>query len=269
LWGHFYFSGVTFFTLGYGDVTPHTPLLKVLAVTEAGTGFGLIAIVIGYLPVLYQLFSRRETHVIQLDARAGSPPTAGMLLGRHGADADLEELYRLLREWEQWSAELVESHLSYPMLSYYRSQHDNESWLAGLTAVIDSCALVLTGLKGVRTFQARMTFALARLALTELTRMFHVSPHALAPNRLAAPAFEQLREELAGAGLQFCEEPTAQGKLAEFRATYEPFLHGLSEYFLLPLPPWRPRGEDIDNWQNDAQGQKAKELVEEVAAQSE
>ncbi|HTX51135.1 MAG TPA: potassium channel family protein, partial [Caulobacteraceae bacterium] len=75
-----YFSGVTFFTLGYGDLAPRTDFAKVAAVAEAGVGFGLIAIGIGYLPVLYQLFSRREAHVLQLDARAGTPPTAAVLL---------------------------------------------------------------------------------------------------------------------------------------------------------------------------------------------
>ena len=93
---------------------------------------------IGYLPVLYQLFSRREAHVIQLDARAGSPPTATTMLIRH-AEGGLSKLDDLLREWEIWGSELLESHLSYPMLVYYRSQHDNQSWLAALTAVMDCC----------------------------------------------------------------------------------------------------------------------------------
>ena len=43
---------------------------------EAGIGLGLLAIVIGYLPIIYQAFSRRETSIVLLDARAGSPPTA-------------------------------------------------------------------------------------------------------------------------------------------------------------------------------------------------
>jgi hypothetical protein len=78
-----YTSGLTFFTVGFGDVSPRTSLAKLIAVAEAGTGFGFIAVVIGYLPVLYQLYARREIHVMQLDARAGSPPCALMLLCRH------------------------------------------------------------------------------------------------------------------------------------------------------------------------------------------
>jgi len=190
-----YFSGVTFFTLGYGDVTAHTHAGRVLSVVEAGLGFGLIAVVIGYLPVLYQLFSRRESYVIRLDARAGSPPTAAELIARHAVSTQgLESLGVLLNEWEHWAAELLESHLSYPMLGYYRSQHDNESWLAALTTVLDACALLTLGLRdepeetplvatpdstGARlaaqlpTFQARMTFATARLAVVEMARALH------------------------------------------------------------------------------------------------
>lgn len=199
-----YFSGVTFFTLGYGDVTAHTPAGRALSVAEAGIGFGLLAVIIGYLPVLYQLFSRRETYVVRLDARAGSPPTAAELLARHAVSAQgLASLEMLLGEWEHWAAELLESHLAYPMLGYYRSQHDNESWLAALTTVLDACALLTLGLRDapgspvvagapgtaadalrggdggrvaalLPTFQARMTFATARLAIVEMARALHV-----------------------------------------------------------------------------------------------
>ena len=85
-----------------------------LAVVEAGIGFGFMAIVIGYLPVLYQAFSRRERSIALLDARAGSPPTAGELLRRSGNPAQCAEIERFLAEWEVWAAELLESHLSYP-----------------------------------------------------------------------------------------------------------------------------------------------------------
>src|SRR5947208_1474656 len=172
-WNALYLSGSTFFTLGYGDVVPNNHWDKTLAIIESGAGLGYIAATISYLPVLYQLFSRREARVIQLDPRAGSPPAASTLLCRHSEAEAVEELHSLLKDWEEWSAELVESHLSYPMLSYYRSQHDNQSWLAGLSCILDSCAILLTGVKGMKTFQPRMTFALGRLAAVELCRVFH------------------------------------------------------------------------------------------------
>ena len=261
-----YTSGTTFFTLGFGDLTPTAPLGKALAVVEAGTGFGLIAVIIGYLPVLYQLFSRRETHVILLDARAGSPPTGVALLVRHARLDSLPEVDALLHEWERWAAELVESHLSYPMLGYYRSQYENQSWLAALTAVLDASALILTGIRGVRAFQARMTFAAARLAVLEMVRVFNVHPGAAAaadPARLPATEFARLRGCLAEEGMHFTDAD-AEATLGAFRATYEPFLAALAEYLISPLPPWTAPDANLDNWQRSREGAVVKELIDEV-----
>jgi len=262
----FYFSGSSFFTVGYGDVVPTTPLSKMLAVCEAFSGLAFIAVTIGYLPVLYQLFSRREAEVIQLDARAGSPPTAVALLCRHAEQEAIDELQALLKVWERWCALLVESHLSYPMLSYYRSQHDNQSWLAALTAVLDCCVLILTGLTGVRTFGARMTFAMARLAIVELCRVFHLKPEIHRPSRLDSGEFERVKQELLDAGLSFSADENPEGKLSELCATYEPFLFALSDHFLLELPGWVP-AEGADNWQRSSRGRSAKKLVESAPVQ--
>jgi hypothetical protein len=261
-----YFSGATFFTVGYGDVLPLSHTAKVLAVFEAGTGLAFVAVTIAYLPVLYQLFSRREAHVIQLDARAGSPPTATALLCRHGEHDAMDELSGLFREWEQWCAELVESHLSYPMLSYYRSQHDNQSWLGAITAVMDSCAVLLTGLSGVKTFPARMTFPVARLAIVELCRVFQIRMLMNEPDRLPAEDFEQMRAALMDAGLSFSDDETARDQLSALRATYEPFLYALSRHFLVPLPRWLPEST-ADNWNRSARGRAAKQLVEAAPVQ--
>jgi voltage-gated potassium channel Kch len=264
-----YFSGVTFFTLGYGDVVPHTGIVKLLAVLEAGTGLGFIAIVIGYLPVLYQLFARREARVIMLDAVAGSPPSAVTLLTRHAEGQGLPELEILLHEWQQWCAELMESQLSYPMLAFYRSQHDNQSWLAALTTMMDSCALLMVGLKGVRTFAARLTFSTARQAVIEMGRVFQVGAVAPDVDRLPAEAFAVLRNDLAEAGLQFADDEDAEQKLAAFRNTYEPFLNGLADYLVLSLPDWMSTGETRDNWENNPRGKSARQLVDAVPAKPE
>ena len=256
-----YLSGVTFFTLGYGDVLPKGGLAKGLAVFESGSGLAFIAVTIGYLPVLYQLFSRREAKVIQLDARAGSPPVAASLLCRHSDGEALPELEALLKEWEQWSAELVESHLSYPMLSYYRSQHDNQSWLAALASVLDACAIILTGLSGVRTFQARMTFAVGRLAVIELCRVFHIKILKSSGDRLPAEDFGALKAQLKDSGLTFSDSEDAEARLAALRSTYEPFLRVLSKRLLLPLPSWTSEDE-LDNWQRSQGGNRAREIID-------
>ncbi len=264
-----YMSGVTFFTLGYGDVVPHSHLARMLSVSEAGLGFGFLALVIGYLPVLYQLFSRREAHVIQLDVRAGTPPTACTLLSRHGEPEGLLKLDELLREWEVWGSELLESHLSYPMLVYYRSQHDSQSWLAALAAVIDTCALILVGIEGTRPLQARMTFTMGRLVIVEMARSFGVSPSRYdGGDRLDDAAYRRLIDSLTEAGLHWTGAPGAQGTLAALRATYEPLLDGLADRLLLTLPPWSASGTTPDNWQIGHRGLIATRLVEQLSTQA-
>jgi hypothetical protein len=247
---YLYMSGTTFFTLGLGDVTPLTAPGRTLVVVEAGVGFGFLAVVISYLPILYQAFSRREVSISLLDARAGSPPSAGELLRRHGQD--MIELGRLLADWEHWSAELLESHLSYPVLGFFRSQHTNQSWLAALTTILDTCALVIAGINGGPTRQAQLTFAMARHAIVDLAQIVITSPHVLAPDRLPAASLTPLRKALAEAGVRLQEGIAPEQKLHELRQLYEPYVHPLSQYLCMPLPPWFRVTVALDSWQTSA-----------------
>ena len=249
---YLYMSGVTFFTLGYGDVFPLDPLGRVLAVVEAGTGFGFLAIVIGYLPVLYQSFSRREVSISMLDARAGTPPTAVELLRRHAKHESMDKLTELLQGWERWAADLLESHLSYPVLCYYRSQHDNQSWLASLVCVLDTCALVMVGIDGAHEWQARLTFAMARHAVVDISQIFNTRPVAFDQERMSDEDLAHLRSLLARAGLPLRGGAEADEKLRSLRRLYEPYVNGLACHLLIPLPPWLPAGAHKDNWQTSA-----------------
>jgi ion channel len=247
-----YLSGTTFFTLGLGDVVPGGPFARVLTVVEAGLGFGFLAIVIGYFPVLYQAFSRREVNISLLDARAGSPPTAAELLRRHGGPDGLAALQELLHEWERWAAELLETHLSYPLLAYFRSQHNNQSWLAALTTVLDTSALVMVGLEGACARQARLTFAMARHAVVDLAQVFSTPPRAAIEDRLPAPLAAQLRAALAAADLPAVRAGAIEAGLAQARQMYEPYVVALSRYLLQPLPPWYDPSTRRDNWERSA-----------------
>src|SRR6476469_2354331 len=173
---YLYLSGTTFFTLGYGDIVPALRMGEMISVIEAANGFGLLAIVIGYLPVLYQAFSRREVNISLLDQRAGSPSSPAELLRRHKASGSADDLNEFLSGWERWAAELMESHLSYPVLCFFRSQHDNQSWLAAMTTILDTCALVIVGVGGSSAWQARLTFAMARHAIVDLAQVFKTAP---------------------------------------------------------------------------------------------
>jgi hypothetical protein len=246
-----YLSGVTFFTLGYGDVTPKTDLGRALTVIEAGVGFGFMAVIIGYMPVLYQAFSRREVSISLLDARAGSPPSAAELLLRLAQSHHVDKVDTLLAEWERWSAEVLESHLSYPSLSFYRSQHDNQSWLGALTMILDTCSIVIAGVRGADPYQAQLTFAMARHTVVDLALVFRTPPRPPA-DRLPAERLGELRSRLRAAGLVLADGDAVDAKLTELRQLYEPFVNALAHQLLFRLPPIVADKVPVDNWQSTA-----------------
>jgi hypothetical protein len=247
-----YFSGTTFFTLGLGDVAPVGAAARATTVVEASIGFGLLALVIGYLPVSYQAFSRREVNISMLDARAGTPPTAAELLRRHQEAQSLQSIDPLLRDWEMWAADLMESHLSYPVLCFFRSQHDNQSWLAALSTVLDVCSLVMVGIDGMPKWQAQLTFKMARHAVVDISQIFNTSPLKHDPGRLSSNELAKLRAILTECDVALSNEPGDEETLKELRAMYEPYTHVLSRYLMMPLPAWLPKGSATDNWQTSA-----------------
>jgi hypothetical protein len=261
VWESVYLSGTTFTTLGYGDVTPTVPLGRALAVAEAATGFGFFAVVIGYLPVLYQTSSRREAFIALLDARAGSPPAAGRMLLRTppGPDGG-RALGAFLAEAERWAAEVLEGHLSFPVLGYYRSQHDNQSWLATLACVLDACAVLLTVVEGADRNQARLTFAMARHTVVDLGLVLHRPPRNPIEDRLPDARLSELLAALRGRGVTVRDDAPARARLAELRGLYEPFATGLADYFRLVVPVVWPGDEKPDNWQTSAWMRRADPL---------
>ncbi|MGD0799487.1 MAG: potassium channel family protein [Acidobacteriaceae bacterium] len=259
-----YVSGTTLFTLGLGDVVPHTFAARGLVIFESATGLGLVALVIGYVPVLYNTFSHREVSVALLDGRAGSPPTSTELLRRHAFDGGQEALVVLLAEWERWSAEILESHISYPILCFYRSQHDNQSWLSALTAVLDTCALLISVVPGIASRQAQLTFAMARHALVDLGHVFHLEKYEKqwlargGPDRLPPENFQRVCDLMVEAHLRLCGDPEAPARLHALRALYEPHAQALADFLGMSLPGWVPEPRAKDQWK----------LVEAVRAQA-
>jgi ion channel len=245
-----YHSGETFFTLGYGDITPVSPLARALAVIESGMGFAFLGVVVGYLPVVYNSFSNRETEISLLDSRAGSPPVAADLLGRLGCCPDPTVLDNIFRDWERWSADLLSSHISYPVLCFFRSLHSNQSWLAALTTMLDVTSLVLAGIDGIHTEQAKLTFAMARHAAVDLTQLVNARYDAHAADRLPPERLAELRATLAAAGMNLRHDEQADQKLLKLRSLYEPYCEALGRRLLLSIPPWIRDEKKKDNWQS-------------------
>ncbi len=248
-WSDLYISGTAIFTLGPTDASPVTGQARWLMVVESGTGFGFLAIVMGYFPVLYGAFSRREVSISLLDARAGSPPTAAELMRRHSHEGADEALSTLLTEWERWSAELLESHISFPLLCYFRSQHTNQSWISALTCILDTSALLIAGVRGHEARQAQLTFAMARHAMVDLSQVVSRKPVLDAPNRLPREGYDQLYGLLCQSGVSLCRDDRSEERLREMRRLYEPYAEALSRHFSMPLPPWIADRPHKDNWQ--------------------
>lgn len=245
-----YFSGSTFFTLGYGDVVPLSRAARAVAVLESGVGFGFLAMVIGYLPVIYNGFSRREVEISLLDARAGSPPTVQEFLSRMAGAHNQPLLDRFLHEWEHWAAEVLESHISYPVLALFRSQHFNQSWLGALTTILDVSALTIVGIDDVPSNQARLTFAMARHAAVDLAQVVGARYRTDAPDRLPPENLANLRQALAASGLRLRSGEEADNKLVALRRMYEPYVQAMAATLLLNLPAWTSTTKVKDNWRS-------------------
>ena len=248
-----YLSGTTLFTLGIGDVTPDSTAERLVVVIEAGMGFGFLAMVIAYVPVLYQSFSRREARITMLDEWAGSPPAAAVILRRcFECRAPGAALDRLLQEWELTASEMLESHLSYPILAYFRSQHDNQSWLASLTAILDTCAIVISGVEGIDPFQARLTFAIGRHLLVDVTQNLALRRPYESDEIHSREDVKELKSWLAAAGVALDRGTDADQKLLELRRAYVPYVRTLSELLLTPMPSLLPPPKVRYNWETTA-----------------
>lgn len=240
-----YASATTFFTLGAGD--PRYPVSKLLVVVEAGFGFTFLGLVIGYLPVLYQSYSSRELRILLLDARAGSPPSAVEFLCRSGANA--EKLEQRLASWEEWALDLLQCHLSYPMLAYYRSQHANQSWLGALTTIVDVSALVMVAAAGDLKRQAEFTFAAGRHALVHTASILYLHPRASDEERIDADGLARLRSAISAAHAPLQPDRVTEAELRKLRAMYEPYAVALGNYLLMEVPRFVPAGPIAANWQ--------------------
>lgn len=231
-------SGDAFFTLGYGDIVPRNAMARLLVILEAGTGFGFIALTVGYLPVLYQHFVRRDLQLIEFTARAGARPTAAALLAWH-AQGTPEQLDRWLRDWEVWACDIVESHSVYPMLAFYRSQHEGQSWLAALAVVLDTCALLITGREESTELQSAATFSAARRVLDEISQSLRVGIEPHRPDRrLPVGKLERLSPIIARVVPGWQDDAATLQALGKLTRSYEPQLESLAAYLLLDLPDW-------------------------------
>ncbi|MGA9762854.1 MAG: hypothetical protein WBQ14_10555 [Gaiellaceae bacterium] len=223
------------------QLSPSTGLARGLFLGEAACGFGVLFVAIGYLPAIYQASSRREVAVAQLAPRAGTPPTAGALLVRSGRRGGWPDLDAYLAEWEGWTAELMETHLSYPALAYFRSQHVGQNWLAALTTVIDTCAFAIAATPDETDVDsAEITLELGRHALADISLVLRAKPGHFNPARLDGDGFVALWDLAARNGLELKSKKEVETRLNELRSGYEPLVAGLARALELAPSSWLP-----------------------------
>lgn len=230
-----YLSGTSLFTLGFGDVVA-TGATRAVVIIEGANGLGLVAVVIAYLPVLYQAFNRREVGVLLLDARAGSPPSGPELVRRAGGFGVRHSLPRLFREWERWAADILESHLTYPLLAFFRSPHDNTSWLTSLGAMLDAATLVISTVDDEACVNdAQMLYATGTHAVEDLFFYFRLPER---PGVIERREFEPILEDLKAAGVPVKPPDESWKAFTEMRSAYGGRLNALAVRITVPPAMW-------------------------------
>lgn len=242
-----FFSGSTFTTVGIATLPVSTGWLRLIAVAESGSGLAFVALIVAYLPSLQQSFSRREYQLAMLDEWAGSPPAAGELLRRLGGSSEAT-VVSFFEQWERWAAEVLESHLSYSVLAYFRSQHDNQSWVAGLATILDSSAVICAaGAPDVIAWPAFRAFAMARHAAVDICQVLGAKPRPPRPGHWREDGMEQALS--AGETWVSVSRVDFEEGMRQQRELYEPYLAALSEHLLMALAPFSPPPGAVSAWQ--------------------
>ncbi len=232
----FYAAGTGLLTIGFGDIVPITLVTRLIVLISAGLGLGTVALVITYLFSLYGSFQRREVLVTTLDARAGAPPSGIALLETCQRAELLSDLPALFGDWERWSAEVLDSHLAYPVLGYFRSSHDNESWLASLGAMLDAAVLVMTTVEGLPRGQAEMLVAIGVHVVEDLSSFFGF------PNdgrvAIERDEYDAACRRLEAAGFQLEDPEIGWITFAQIRGRYASRLNELARFWMTPPALW-------------------------------
>jgi hypothetical protein len=237
-----YAAATTVLTLG-GDIAATGPAARVVVVLAAASGLGVVALVITFLFSLYGSYQKREVQVVTLQAAAGGPPSAVSLLETYARLELVDRLPRLFLDWENWAAEVLDSHVAYPLLGYFRSSHDNLSWISALGTVLDAASLVLTTIEGLprgeaelfRRVGSHLAEDISNLGFrADVTRVNRAGPDA----GLDKAAFEAVCFRLGQAGYTIAPLSRAWPAFEAVRAEFAPRLEAMATYWDTPSTSW-------------------------------
>jgi ion channel len=234
--GTLYFAGTSLLTIGYGDIVPVSAPARFVAVIAGASGFGVVAVVTAFLFQIFGAFQRREVFVVTFGTRAGAPPSGVTLLETHARLGMMDHLADVFEEGLHWSAETLEGHLSYPILAYFRSTHDYESWIGTVGALLDASTLLLTTVTDGPFGQAKLVNGMARHLTHDLADYFRMKTgDAVGIDRME---FDTARRRLAEAGLEVRDADDAWAEFARLRSTYATALNAMARFWEVPPAEW-------------------------------
>jgi ion channel len=231
-----YFAGTSLLTLGFGDYAATSGLARFITLAAGATGLGVFASVISLLFTLYGSFQRREVAVVILEAGASAPPSGVTLLETYALAGILDDLPRVFETWQAWAAEVLDTHLAYPVLAYFRSSHDNDSWISSLGAVMDAATLVLTSIEDGPKGWAKLFRAVGGHCLEDLTQYFRLPVEV--EIGLERSEFDEACRRLAFAGFRLRDPDEAWDAFSRQRAEYAGRVNALARNWATPPAQW-------------------------------
>lgn len=235
-WQAVYFAGTSFLTIGFGDFVGRSGMTRMLSLLAGASGFGVVSVTTAYLFAIFGFFQSRESFVVRLGARAGAPPSGVGLLVVAKIAAIESDLPDVMRDGQAWMATVMESHLAYPTLAYFRSSHDYESWVGTLGTLLDAAILMMTTFEN-NFGQARITYNLGRHAARDLAKYFGVLREDGDPG-ITRAEFDGACERLRSVGYAIRSTDEAWDEFSKLRASYATHLNALARYFEIPPLAW-------------------------------
>jgi len=231
-----YFAGTSFLTIGYGDIVPHGGMARVLSLAAGASGFAIVAIVTTFLFSVFGGFQSRERFVVTFGTRAGAPPSGVTLLETYAALGLAKDVDQVFEEGLNWAATVLETHLAYPILAYFRSSHDAESWVGTLGALLDASTLKITLLEDGSSGHAKLFNILGRHLVRDMSRQYRLGKDRDAG--VERYEFDAARVRLQAAGWVVRDADAAWQKFAEVRSSYASPLNAMASYWRIPPAQW-------------------------------
>jgi hypothetical protein len=237
-WDATYFAGSSLFTIGFGDVVGRGGVARFVSLCAGASGLGVVSITTAFLFAIFGTFQRRESFIVAFSARAGSPPSGVGLFEIEAKTQTRQHFSSIMREAEAWIAALMESHLAYPVLAYFRSSHDEQSWIGTLGALLDASLIADTVLEEDDRGEARICYAIARHAVGDLSRFFALSRPSTGNCGISREDFDRACDRLRAVGYVLRQRDAAWSEFSAMRAEYAGPLNAMAHFFRIPPVQW-------------------------------